>query len=55
MPKKLELELQYDADEYLNLKIDVNKFEKIINNLLSNAFKFTPTGGNIRLLVSGTR
>ena len=31
--------------------IDHNKVEKIINNLLSNAFKFTPTNGRIELIV----
>jgi signal transduction histidine kinase/DNA-binding response OmpR family regulator/streptogramin lyase len=29
--------------------IDVDKFEKIINNLLSNAFKFTPQGGLVEV------
>ncbi len=34
-----------------NVYFDPDKFEKIIFNLLSNAFKFTPNGGNISLSV----
>jgi len=33
----------------IQLAIDKEKIEKIINNLLSNAFKFTPEGGRIKL------
>ncbi len=32
--------------------VDKDKFEKIINNLLSNAFKFTPVGGIITIDLS---
>jgi signal transduction histidine kinase/CheY-like chemotaxis protein len=33
---------------------DRDKLEKIFNNLLSNAFKFTPSGGKVELAVDGT-
>jgi len=38
-------------EENLNLYFDKDKLEKIINNLLSNAFKFTPEGGKIDFTV----
>lgn len=37
----------FQIDPYLQLLLDHNKFEKILNNLLSNAFKFTPSKGTI--------
>lgn len=36
-------------DENLCAYIDVDKFQRIVNNLLSNALKFTPEGGRIVL------
>lgn len=33
------------------LYVDQDKLRKIVNNLLSNAFKFTPPGGTIRLSI----
>ncbi len=44
--------LDYQADKSENLLIDKNKLEKIVNNLLSNAFKFTPPKGTIKLEVA---
>ena len=37
------------ASEVINLWIDQGNFDKIVFNLLSNAFKHTPDGGNISI------
>ena len=37
-----------------DLEVDVEKLDKILFNLLSNAFKFTPGGGTIRLTIETT-
>ena len=44
--KFITLSFNSSADR-LNVMIDRDKLEKIINNLLSNAFKFTSSGGKI--------
>lgn len=46
--KKITLKFKTDLDAQ-KVYVDVDKFEKIINNLLSNAFKFTSEGGEIIL------
>lgn len=48
LAKQKNIELKFESN--LNSEvcwIDRDKFEKIINNLLSNAFKFTPQGGRV--------
>jgi signal transduction histidine kinase/ligand-binding sensor domain-containing protein/DNA-binding response OmpR family regulator len=48
--KKVTLKFN-TIEEKLNVYIDKDKVEKVITNLLSNAFKFTPEGGNIDFTV----
>ena len=51
--KKITLNLKYDEFEIIGF-LDKEKAEKILNNILSNAFKFTPEGGKIELGVRRT-
>jgi len=50
----IRLELESDAEEYI-VYIDMLKFEKIVNNLLSNALKFTNAGGRIGVEITGDK
>ena len=50
--KKVVLSFTYHARKDLRLYLDERKFEKIINNFLSNALKFTPNTGTVKLAVS---
>ena len=48
--KHIHLDFSAEAEEIIGY-IDRDKFEKILNNLLSNAFKFSPKGAEIRVRV----
>ena len=48
--KNILLKFKCDSESQI-CWVDRDKFEKIINNILSNAFKFTPDGGNILVKV----
>ena len=50
LQKKIEYNFQSDTDK-LEVFIDRDKMEKILSNLLSNAFKFTNEGGTIDVKV----
>jgi len=52
--QRLNIRYKFTSDDD-NLKVyfDPDKVEKILFNLLSNAFKFTPTNGYIEVSVSG--
>lgn len=40
-----------NLDKSLQLNLDEHKLEKVLNNILSNAFKFTPQNGQIEVVV----
>ena len=48
--KNIELSYVHDADR-LPIWIDRKNFDKVVVNLLSNAFKFTPPGGKVEIIV----
>jgi len=48
LARQKNIDLKFESDlSSETCWIDRDKIEKIINNLLSNAFKFTPQGGNV--------
>ena len=49
--RDIDYELNYEVNKQLMVPLDFKKIEKIINNLLSNAFKYTKEGGKITLSV----
>ena len=51
MADSRNITFQIDASEAVDLFADAEKVEKIITNLLSNAFKFTAAHGSIRLSI----
>jgi len=48
--KMIQLSLDFQASA-ISIYLDPEKLDKIINNLLSNAFKFTPSGGEVTVSV----
>ncbi len=51
--RNISFRFDHDADS-LSVWIDRNNFDKVLMNVLSNAFKFTPTGGSILLSLTHT-
>ncbi|WP_299259385.1 hybrid sensor histidine kinase/response regulator transcription factor [uncultured Aquimarina sp.] len=52
--KKIDLTINHEVPE-LKVWVDIGMLEKIIFNLLSNAFKVTPEGGEITVSIKNTR
>jgi signal transduction histidine kinase/CheY-like chemotaxis protein/Flp pilus assembly protein TadD len=53
--KAIDLKLRYEMNEAEVVLLDKGRVSKIINNLLSNALKFTPRGGQVELSVSSSK
>ena len=49
--KSIQFTFEHE-DETLPVWIDRDNFDKVLMNVLSNAFKFTPAGGRIRITLS---
>ncbi len=53
--KGIVLEMDRGGLQSFYLDFDREKIQKILNNLLSNAFKYTPSGGSVRIAVDTWR
>lgn len=49
--KNINFVFQHDIPQ-LNVWVDLNNFDKVLMNVLSNAFKYTPEGGEIQVSLS---
>ena len=49
--RQIGTEIIFPDQKDILVDIDIEKFEKVINNILSNAFKYTEAGGNVSMHV----
>jgi NtrC-family two-component system sensor histidine kinase KinB len=50
MVEKARITVEIDVDPDLpKIELDTEYFERVLNNLIDNAYKFTPDGGSIRI------
>jgi signal transduction histidine kinase/DNA-binding response OmpR family regulator len=47
--KNIRFAFSHSCPDVLNVMVDPNNFDKVLLNIFSNAFKFTPEGGEIRV------
>ena len=53
LTKNIDFQFVHDTDQ-LDVWIDRNNFDKVLMNVLSNAFKFTPAGGKVKMSLRHT-
>ncbi|MGQ4647848.1 ATP-binding protein [Lyngbya aestuarii] len=52
LAQERQISFTVETPDALQAQVDVTKMQRILLNLLSNAFKFTPVGGSIRCVLS---
>lgn len=52
--ERSEIEIETDIEENVKIKADAELLGHVWNNLLSNAFKFTPAGRRVKVTLSAT-
>ncbi len=52
LAQERQISFAVEAPESVSAQVDAQKVQRILLNLLSNAFKFTPQGGSIRCVLS---
>ncbi len=52
LKRHIDLTLTVESGRNFTMAVDVEKFERILFNLLSNAFKFTPANGTVTVCLS---
>ncbi len=50
----IHFEFEYHPENQLRLLLDTDKLTKVVNNLLSNALKFTQPGGTVKVVVEAS-
>lgn len=55
LSKEKGIALELEAPDELPAQVDPDKVQRILLNLVSNAFKFTPANGRVRLTIRGAR
>lgn len=52
LAEQRQISFTVETPEFLSAQVDAEKLQRVCFNLLSNAFKFTPHSGSIRLMLS---
>jgi signal transduction histidine kinase/DNA-binding response OmpR family regulator len=55
LAQELQIDFCVETPASISAQIDPEKVQRILSNLLANAFKFTPVGGFVRCVVSEVR
>ena len=53
LAKKKDINLIYESHREINAEIDEVKFSLALTNLIENAIKYTPDGGNVNVILQG--